>query len=226
MFTKLKLNYYNQQHLLTFYNELNNNEKINLLNDIKKIDFKLMHDIYVESYKDEDVNVNNISPLKCITNIDNKKDNYQIIGEELIKNNEYAVVIMAGGNASRLGISYPKGSLELNINNKKISLFEMYINQLKEIYNKYQIYINLYIMTSTTNNMQTITFFKEHNYFDYPKDNIQFFIQDDLPILDIEGKVLLKEKDKVLFGPNGNGNVFKSLLNSGYINDMKKKNRN
>ena len=45
-----------------------------------------------------------------------------------------------------------------------------------------------------------------------------------MPILDIDGKILLRDKAKVLFGPNGNGNVFKALKNNKILEDMEKKN--
>ncbi len=130
---------------------------------------------------------------------------------------------MAGGNGSRLGYNGPKGSVEIDINNEKISLFEIFINQLKEIKKKYNIFINIYIMTSNNNNKETIDYFKNNLYFNYPKENIYFFTQGELPILDVNGNILLKDKSNILFGPNGNGNVFNSLKKSNMLYDMKKK---
>ena len=216
---------YNQEHLLNFYNDLNFFEKIKLKKDINKIDFDLINNLYKNSFFDEELDINKFSNLKCIYNLsDKEKRKYNKIGEDLIKNNNYGIVIMAGGNASRLNMNIPKGCLELNINNKKISIFEIYINKLKEIYDKYNIYIPIYIMTSSSNYKDTINYFNEKNYFNYPKDKIKFFMQNDLPILDIKGKILLKNKYNILFGPNGNGDVFKSLKNNNLIEHMKKNN--
>ena len=131
---------------------------------------------------------------------------------------------MAGGFGSRLGLSYPKGCLELNVKNKKISLFELFINQLKVANKKYNSNISLYIMTSTSNHYDTINFFDKNNYFDYDKNNIKFFNQNNLPILDIDGKIVLKSKFEILFGPNGNGDVFSALKENNLITDMKNKN--
>jgi UDP-N-acetylglucosamine pyrophosphorylase len=131
---------------------------------------------------------------------------------------------MAGGSASRLGLGIPKGLLKLKIHDKEISLFEIYLNELLEVNKKYNININLYIMTSKTNNEEIKKFFYDNNYFNYNSDNIKFFTQDELPILDIQGNLLLKSKNHVLFGPNGNGNVFNSLKNNGLLKDMYEKN--
>lgn len=219
---KNKLKKLKQEQILRFYNELNKDEKKILINDIKNTDIKLINKLYINSFNDEKYDLKFISPLPII----NKNNNVELnlIGEKIVKNNQYAIVIMAGGNASRMGINKSKGCLKLNINNKQIYLFEIYINELKNIYNKYHIYINLYIMLNKNNYDDTIKFFEENNYFNYPKDNIKFFIQDELPIVDINGKILLQEKYKILTGPNGNGDVFKALYKYKLIKDMQLKN--
>lgn len=210
---------YKQDKILTFKSNLTKEELEILNEDINKIDFKLMHNLYQKGYNNGPFDINKLSPCKHIKKDDLKEENLAI---DLIKNNQYAIVIMAGGNGSRLGYPGPKGCVKLNIKGKSISLFEIYLNKLIDIYKKYNNYIPLYIMTSKANNNETLNFFKENNYFNYPKDKIKFFIQNELPILSTEGLVLLKDKFHILFGPNGNGDVFKSLKDYGLIKDMKK----
>ncbi len=215
---------YHQEHLLLFYNQLEKKQQIKLLNEIQEIDFKLMHKLYKNSYFDEEIDIRKISELNCITNnlSELEKKKYRKIGEALIRKNQYSVVIMAGGSASRLGMG-PKGCLEIKVAKKRISLFELFINQLKKVNKEYNITLNLYIMTSKTNYMEIIEFFEKNAYFNYPKDNIHFFIQAELPILDVHGNMVLKNKNEILFGPNGNGNVFSALEKSGLLKDIKEK---
>ena len=197
-----------------FINELNNNEKKELINDINGIDKKFMNNLYVNSFFDEKIDSNKISSVEVIDNIDTKsKSEYKKIALKSINNGEYGICLMAGGLASRLGLNIPKGCLELNINNKKISLFEIFINQIKK-YN-----IRLYIMLSNQNEKYVLNFFEKNKYFNY-KDNIVFFTQDSLPILDLNGNYLLKDKSHVLYGPNGNGDVYKALKRSNSLDDM------
>lgn len=212
---------YHQEHLLTYYNDLSIEEQIDFLHEINKLDLGKMAKIYKQSYEEKTFNINDYSPLPTVTRQELSNTQH---AEKLLLNNQYGIVILGGGHGSRLGYSGPKGCLELNINNRLISLYEIYINQLKESYNKYHQYINAYIMTSTTNDTATKEYFEMHNYFDYPKDHIHFFIQEDLPILNLEGKLLLKDKSKVLQGPNGNGSVYESLKKNDLLHDMKKKN--
>ena len=131
-----KLKKYNQEQLLRYYDELDSKEKKELKKQINSIDYKLVNKAYIDSYTDEMIDINKVSSLKIIDK-DNVNKEDSLIGEELIKNNEYAVLLMAGGFGSRLGLNKPKGCLELNINGKTITLYEIFINQLKEANKKY-----------------------------------------------------------------------------------------
>lgn len=213
------LSIYNQEQILRYYDELSDSKKEILNEQINKIDFNFMNQLYKNSYYDEELDINKISPLKIIDS--NKAEDNSKIGEEIVKNGEYAVLLMAGGFGSRLGLEIPKGCLTLKIKDKKISLFEIFINQLKQANEKNNTLIKLYIMTGKNNNEDTIKFFKDNNYFNYGKDNIKIFVQDELPILNTKGKILLKSKNEILFGPNGNGDVFASLKRNNLIDDMK-----
>ena len=81
-----------------------------------------------------------------------------------------------------------------------------------------------YIMTSTENNAQTVAFFEENNYFGYPKEDVMFFIQGMLPIVDSKtGKILLRGKGEVALGADGHGGVFKAMKTSGALADMEQR---
>ena len=82
-----------------------------------------MHDLYINSYKDEQVDFSKCSPCKIISKTTLNDKNRAI---NLIKNNQYAIVIMAGGNGSRLGFDGPKGCVK--VGNR--SLFQIYIDRL------------------------------------------------------------------------------------------------
>ena len=170
--------------------------------------------LYKKSFKDEVINTLNVSFLNLIK----KTDKYRNVGVEFVINGKYAVVIMAGGMGSRLGLDIPKGCIKIN----EKSLFEIYVDKLKKVNNDLNIEIPIYIMTSKNNNISTQNFFKSNNFFSYPQDKIKFFTQDELPILNKCGKVI--KNKKVLMGPNGNGDVFKALKRNNLINDMRKNN--
>ena len=216
---------YHQEHLLNFYEELNTDEQQALIDQICRINFKQIFDLYEASKIDEIIPHNLIEPLPY--NVKNQLSDrdlsfYSEIGNKMIKECKYAVVTMAGGQGTRLGYKGPKGTFELDITPKK-SLFEIIADHLKEANQKYSITIPWYIMTSIYNDKQTKEYFEIKNYFGYPKEAILFFKQSQLPLIDISENLLLEEPYKIKEASNGNGDVFSSMKNSGIIDDLKKK---
>ena len=219
---------FHQEKLMYFYDELNEDEKQKLIDQILKLDFEKILTLYKNSYNSRnfEVNMEEISPIEHIEKerlTNEQKEKYKEIGERIISKNQLAVVTMAGGQGSRLGFKGPKGTYELKIYGKKLSLYEILCNDLKNTNKKYGIILNWYIMTSTENDYATKQYFREHNYFDYPKENIKFFTQENLPLVKVDGTLFLQEPYLIKVASNGNGNVFKSLDKYGLINDMKKK---
>lgn len=120
---KETLEKYNQEHLLNFYNILSNEEKVDLIKDIKSTNFEEMRTLYENSKKDEILD-GRFSPIDYVIKNELNKEvkKYTEIGEKAILNNEVAIVTMAGGQGSRLGVNGPKGTYEVDINDRKISL--------------------------------------------------------------------------------------------------------
>ena len=210
---------YEQMHLISFYDELNDIEQKDLINQIKKTDFKFLNELYINSFKNDVIDFNRITPIQYYSKIDmdeTERQNYIKIGEQIIQNGKLAVITLAGGMGSRLGYKGPKGSYELEIpyeKNKK-SLFEFICDKLKYANKKYNVVIPWYIMTSPSNDLKTKEYFQKNNFFDYPKDKVIFFEQNTVHILDINGKVMLDNIGKLKRDSNGNGDVFSAFINN------------
>lgn len=224
-----KLENYNQEHLLKYIDLCNEEQKQNLINQIMTIDFEEIKKLYEisKTSNNEKISINDISSLKYIdknTMSEDLKKEIDSFGEEVIKQNEYAVVTMAGGQGTRLEHKGPKGTFLLNIAPKPKYLFEILADSLKNYNKRYNITLNWYIMTSTENNQETIDFFEKHNYFDYPKKSIKFFEQGNLPLLSENGKLLIDENYQIKMAANGNGCIYNSMKINGILDDMKSKN--
>ena len=220
------LSKYKQEHLLQFYDELLEDEQRKLLNQILSIHFDEILQLYEKSKLDVLDSTEEVEPLPFVDKSKlSEKDLsfYSDIGKRSIQAGEIAVVTLAGGQGSRLGFKGPKGTFELDTL-PKISLFEIICNYLKESSKYYGITIPWYIMTSSSNHQATIDFFKQHHFFHYPEQSISFFVQEDLPIINTEGKLILEEIYKIKMASNGNGNLFHSLQKHHLLDDMKHKN--
>lgn len=217
------LNKYNQFHIIDFMNQLENEKKEILIDQILDIDFEEITQLYENTRIKDQSQKYEIKPIECIDKdklSDDEKEELEKIGLNIIKQNKYAVITMAGGQGTRLGWDGPKGTFKLS-NGKFI--FQILAEKFKDFEKKYGTYPYWYVMTSKHNNDETVDFFKQHNYFELDKDKIKFFKQDELPLLTPEGKMII-EDDEIKTASNGNGAIYAALIKEKILEDMKLKN--
>lgn len=218
---------YNQHNMLEIYNSLTDKEKLELADDIKKVNFEEMNNLFKMTKENNMPNTSKITPIENVCIKDNLEaqvlKEWEELGEKIIKDGRYAVVTMAGGQGTRLGHDKPKGTYMLDICGTKISIFELLINKLKKSKEKYGVTIPWYIMTSEENNKDTVDFFESNDFFGYDKSSVVFFKQGQLPMQDINGDLVLETQTKIKFAANGNGGVFKAICDN-VLQDIKKRN--
>lgn len=222
-----KLKKYHQENLIQLMKYLNEEEKEVLSNQIDHLDFKQLNKLYQELSKKELESSKNIQEITALNKdkLSEKELNYyDEIGENILTNNEYALVTMSGGQGTRLGFDGPKGTFKIEIEPEPEYLFEILADKLKVINEKYKCIVPWYIMTSRENNDDIVKFFEEHQYFKYPKEYIKFFKQDNLPLITPEGKLIIGSQKNIKEAANGNGGIFNSMYKNGIIKDMQKRN--
>ena len=117
-----------QEHLLKYIENANENQRKKLINQIENLDFKKINDLYKISTCKNEISSSKIEHVKYTDKYKLNKsefDRLSDLGENIIKNNEYAVVTMAGGQGTRLGHKGPKGTFLLNVSPKPMYLFEI-----------------------------------------------------------------------------------------------------
>lgn len=221
-----KLKRYNQEQIIEEIEKMNKEEQEKVVKQIEEIDFDEIQKLYKLTKEKHMVNNEKVEPINYIDLEklgEKEKKEAKKIGENIIKKNEFAVVTMAGGQGTRLGWKGPKGTYKLDIGEKGKYIFEILTENLMKSKELYGILPYWYIMTSKQNYKETVTFLEEHNFFGYEKDKIKFFMQDELPMLTEDGKIVIEE-NKIKTGSNGNGGVYVAMKNQNIINDMKAKN--
>ncbi len=212
-----------QFKMLKILDNIDEEKREELAREILKVDFEQLNRLYENNgrnNKTKDI----IEPIKYVDkNKLNSKQRQEIekIGEKVLRQNQYAVVTMAGGQGTRLGWKGPKGTFKLDVGENGKYIFEILANSLKNTTAKYGKEVYWYIMTSVDNNDETVRFFEEHDFFGYNPKKVKFFTQNILPILDFDGNLLVDTNLKVREASDGNGGVFIALKNSKMIEDMK-----
>lgn len=218
-----KLELYGQQQLLDRYEFLDIDKKNKIIKQIKNIDFDQVEELFNQRNKkveQKDCKITNIDYIDKSKLSKEEYNNYYEIGKKEIEAGKYAVVTMAGGQGTRLGYVAPKGTFKIGGGIDK-SLFEALSDTIKEARGKYSTSIPWYIMTSRENNNATEKFFEKNDFFGLPYEDVKFFKQGELPMIDTEGKLMLDEAGLVKLAADGHGGVFEALNKNGYIEDMK-----
>ena len=212
-----KLERYGQTHLLRFYNELDENAKASLLSQIEKIDLGAIRKPRIKDTKGDVIEPH---PALALADIKKDHDKYYETGLKAVKENKIAALILAGGQGTRLGISGPKGTLNVGIT-KELYIFECLVKNLMKVTDAAGNMIPLLIMTSEINDEATRAFFKEHEYFGYDPGRVYFFVQEMVACADYDLKVYLEEKGKIAMSPNGYGGWFRALCRAGLDKKLK-----
>jgi UDP-N-acetylglucosamine/UDP-N-acetylgalactosamine diphosphorylase len=221
---------YGQDHLLAFWDELDNEGKIGLLNQIERLDFsriKVWVDQYVRNASPriipEDLEPPAYYPTKpADAEQERKYDEAVALGESIISKGKVAAFVVAGGQGTRLGFDGPKGNFPITpVKNK--TLFRLFAESIMAVSRKYGVNLKWYVMASPLNYARTLGVFEENNYYGLDQSNVFLFKQGTLPGFDFEGRVLLKNKEEVVFLPDGHGGSLKALYESGAMEDMRKR---
>ncbi|CAF2599495.1 unnamed protein product [Rotaria sp. Silwood2] len=237
----------NQTHLVAYWPELNDEQRKALLHDINEVDFDRVKEAY-DGIKYEllsEINNHNDKKPEVIDDImepipdhmagsineasKEELEDYRQLGLKAISEGSVCVLLLAGGQGTRLGVDYPKGMFNIGLPSNK-SLYQIQAERIRRLeqianeqFNTKTGTISWFIMTSEHTQEQTEKYFRSHNYFGLKRENIILFEQHTLPALDFQGKILLEEKYKLTKAADGNGGLYRALKTRAVLDEMRKR---
>ena len=224
-----KLHRAGQSHALRFFDRLSDEGKRKLTSQLQALDLDDIAEL-AESQVRGKAHLplpKKIEPVQAYprTPRADQGDLYQRAerrGHELLRQGKVGAFLVAGGQGTRLGYDGPKGEFPVTpVKNKP--LFQVFAEQLRAHSRDAGRSIPWYIMTSDTNDAATRAFFEKHNYFGYLSEDVFFFQQGMMPAFDMNGKMLLAEKDSLALSPDGHGGSLRALAKSGALADMNRR---
>lgn len=228
-----------QDQVFTFWDSLSSSDQASLFQQLSGFDPAHINDITDRALNppkasDEPDRLEPLPDSALASILDSEKkniDSWYDSGLDLIAANKVGVVLMAGGQGTRLGSSAPKGCFDIGLPSHK-SLFQIQAERIRKVQelaakrsgaDKTSVVVPWYVMTSGPTRGPTEAFFKEHNYFGLKEENVLIFEQGVLPCISNDGKILLETKGKVAVAPDGNGGIYQALILSGVVDDMRKR---
>ncbi len=227
---KKLLKKHHQSHLLAFWDQLDAAQRQNLLTQIQQFDLPKIDEWvanFVKKPTSAQINTDFIpasaySPTPADPQQKRKYTSAIELGKEFISAGKVAVLVVAGGQGTRLGFDGPKGNFSISpIKNK--TLFQLFAETIAAVWKKYNTTCPWYIMTSPLNHAETIQIFRSNDYYGLGAENVFIFQQGTLPNFGFDGKILLADKADIACSPDGHGGSLKALYKSGALEDMKKR---
>ncbi|NLX15094.1 MAG: UDPGP type 1 family protein [Phycisphaerales bacterium] len=221
-----RLKQHRQEQLLDHWDVLDERQRTALLDDLEQINFAALDDLvarYIVSnepftlpaviepapYYPADPGIDLVGRYADAI----KK------GVALIRKNKVAAFTVAGGQGTRLGFEGPKGAFPISPV-RQASLFQLFAEYIRGTNRRYGADLMWYIMTSPQNHAETIAFFEQHDYFGLARARVRLFQQGVMPAFSPEGRILLEEKYRVAFSPDGHGGSLLALRRSGALQEM------
>jgi UDP-N-acetylglucosamine/UDP-N-acetylgalactosamine diphosphorylase len=213
-----------QDHVFRFWEELDTAARERLREQAARINLESLARAYRRTRGDTGAAPRALSPapIERLPQHGGDPDGFaraRKLGDELLAAGRVGVVVVAGGQGTRLGFEGPKGAFPIGPVTDR-SLFELQAQKLRRARNRYRVALAWYVMTSPATDADTREFFQRRGFLGLPAEDVFFFCQATVPSLDFEGRLMLERPDRIAENPNGHGGSFTALADSGALDDM------
>jgi UDP-N-acetylglucosamine/UDP-N-acetylgalactosamine diphosphorylase len=183
-----------QSHVFRFWDDLSPQDQGKYLTQLTNLNVERVNDVYktaIEGEKEMQKLAGSQHKLEpppdkstvSVQSGSSKEEEYRMLGIKAISEGKVGVLLMAGGQGTRLGSSDPKGCFDIGLPSHK-SLFELQAQRIARLQTIAEqetgaknVIITWFIMTSGPTRKPTESFFAKKNYFGLDKKNVIFFEQ-------------------------------------------------
>ncbi len=213
-----------QLHLLQFWNELTGSQQAALASQLAELDWTLIGRLRDDEDAEQswgELAARAVSPPAFRPGQSNRRwtrDEAVAAAEEQLREGTVGAVLVAGGQGTRLGFPHPKGIFPIGPVSQR-SLFQMHVDQLRAVADRYGKPVPLYLMTSPATHDETVEYFQRFGNFGLADHDLHFFCQGTMPALDDSGHLLLEARDRVFLSPDGHGGMLAAFVRHGCLAD-------
>lgn len=221
-----------QQHVLAFWDSLSTEQQQRFGKELEAIDLPLIATLF-EGDKDQpdwaaEARRADSPPAMRLADRRGQGDSSLGLspgeaihaGTNALAAGKLGIILVAGGQGSRLGFEHPKGMYPVGPISDA-TLFEIHLKKALGLASKHGKSVPVYLMTSPVTHDETVTFLDKHNNFGLPQADLFVFCQGTMPAVDDQtGRLLLAGPGELFKSPDGHGGTVAALERSGAIKHM------
>jgi UDP-N-acetylglucosamine/UDP-N-acetylgalactosamine diphosphorylase len=214
-----------QGHVLRWWPDLSGEQRRRLASQLESIDFPRLERLFQDEEgipvpRAEEIRPAPIIRLPASFEDWEREQQAAEVGEQALEAGQVAILMVAGGQGTRLGFAGPKGAFPIGPISGK-SLFQWHAEKVLALARRHKAPLPFYIMTSPENDEATRQFFADHGHFGLDPAEVVFFVQGMMPALDRRsGKLLLAGRDTLAMSPNGHGGTLQALADAGHLDRL------
>uniref|UniRef100_A0A914HFG1 UDP-N-acetylglucosamine diphosphorylase n=1 Tax=Globodera rostochiensis TaxID=31243 RepID=A0A914HFG1_GLORO len=227
-----QLNTY-QPKLASYLQALTDDDRATFITHLQKFDFSYLNSAFNRALEPKLPCAEDIQPIPAQQKVDRAQlsegetERLTKIGLKAVAEGRVAAVVLAGGQASRLGSAHPKGVLRLGTglgqNSSADSLLFIQAAQIARLQrmarerfpteaNESGGHITWLVMTSGTTDRET----RDHLAAVFNKTGLSpaqllVFTQNEIPAFDFNGHAFLKDQTQLVTAPDGNGGFYDAI---------------
>jgi UDP-N-acetylglucosamine/UDP-N-acetylgalactosamine diphosphorylase len=218
---------YEQSHLFQFWDKISETQQQLLRQQIESIDFAQIQRLYQGDDSSVDwasLAMQALPPDAIRLNDDQPKFSTKDAidcGEQAIRDGKIGMILVAGGQGTRLGFDQPKGMFRIGpVSNR--TLFAMHADSLRGAMRKYNVTIPMLVMTSPATDVATREYFNQHRNLGLKASELVVFCQGSMPAIDAStGKILMDFQWSISMSPDGHGGIVSALSKQGILENSK-----
>lgn len=218
-----------QGHVFRWWDQIGPSGRERLLSQLRSVDLAQLNDLI------EAVKAGTLTPalegertlppyirLPASLEEEMARESARRCGEEALRAGKAAALTVAGGQGTRLGYDAPKGTYSIGPVSGK-SLFQLHAERILATRRRYHSAVVWAIMTSDATDADTRNFFGKNGYFGIPRDDVIFFHQRMMPVVDRDFRMVMTAKDEISLSPNGHGGTLLALVESGTLDELEQR---
>lgn len=218
---------FGQEQVFRFWGQLDSRRRRGLLEQLMGVDFPFMEQLIEKWIRVEPPPevFQNIEPVPVIPPGDPGRTDAREAhdaGCAALRAGRVGIVIVAGGQGTRLGFDGPKGAYPIGPVTKK-TIFQYHAERARALQRRYGVTIPLYLMVSDVNEAPTRAFYRDHGWFGLQEKDIVFFRQRMVPCVDVHGRFMLEAPGRLAMNPNGHGGCIPALVDNGCTRDARER---